>query len=349
MKSKKIGTSFFFIFVLIFVTYAAESVDVDLVWNPGKDLDQVREIDMTFWRLHPIWLSNVQDSRSMKVDQRNVIGLSYEEDEKVPGFFTTDDQVTKWLTDVSKYLFGFYVGESSGKMPEFIINFSLKKFWVTEDATYNGKISVFVTITDRQKNVRYQGIVNGESRFWGSTFDEDTYVECIGNACIDLIHNFLKDRSIQDALYTNVPVSLNPNQIDNNLVVKSSVSDNGAGSGEPDNIIIDPLPMDPSIDGGFNPDIDRLRLITDKPSEPVGFTITSGALMLAGIVLLSSFSENEDFSEDEQLLIPAMFFTASGICGGFATAKWVKYGNWAVKYKNQYSNRQLNVNYSLNF
>ena len=194
--------SFLFFLVCFSVPVQNAAADdyckVDLEWDPGRDPDEYEETDMTFWYSAKISFSGIKDGRNGK--SPSVIGISYEDDENRPEYFVTEDNTARWLTNVCRYLLKYYHVKLTSDQPSYFISATLRKFWVVENGTYMGKILMDIEVRNQQKRLFWHGPVTGSARYWGSDFDEDTYLNTIGNACIDWVVNFLGSKEIQTAL-----------------------------------------------------------------------------------------------------------------------------------------------------
>lgn len=322
---------------LISVVFGGDYERIDLEWDPGKDPDEIGERDMRFWEHRKVRIEPVVDGRPEKY--RRLLGISYEENAADPGRFITDDNVAAFMSRAMWYLASYYEVDLVKSDPELIITPVLRKVWITEEATYQGSIVCEMMVRNNQGDLLWEGTVEGSGSYWGDTFDEEIFLECLGNTAIDFMAEFLGDRLIQARVAQGLEGRMGHAELPTSPATTSSSQ---IEEFDPDDTRARPSAVGPSkveyYDDQSMPAI-SYDMQFAKPSKPMGISITAAALLTTGFVLLIESLDTEFSSpDDDYLLYPTYgLLTAGSVCGGIAIGKWVKYAQFRTRIEQGYS------------
>lgn len=76
----------------------------------------------------------------------------------------------------------------------------IRKFFVTEDSTYNGEISLMIHVKDRSGKELWSGVVNGDATRWGRSYKAENYFEVMSDMILRAAFNMLSSDGFHAAL-----------------------------------------------------------------------------------------------------------------------------------------------------
>ena len=76
----------------------------------------------------------------------------------------------------------------------------IRKFFVTEDSTYNGEISLMIHVKDRSGKELWSGVVNGDATRWGRSYKAENYFEVMSDMILRATFNMLSNDGFHAAL-----------------------------------------------------------------------------------------------------------------------------------------------------
>lgn len=118
---------------------------------------------------------------------------------------TTKDDAAAWTTEHLRSVFGqlgFEVVQSGG---DAVVSGELRKFFVTEQSTYNGEIAVRLDVTSKDGRVVWSGLARGLTARFGSSYKQDNYEETFSDMVVDLAQNLAVDPGFLQAVRPPIP------------------------------------------------------------------------------------------------------------------------------------------------
>ena len=76
----------------------------------------------------------------------------------------------------------------------------IRKFFVTEDSTYNGEISLMIHVKDKSGKELWSGVVNGDATRWGRSYKAENYFEVMSDMILRATFNMLSNDGFHAAL-----------------------------------------------------------------------------------------------------------------------------------------------------
>jgi hypothetical protein len=294
-----------FIFFLMLACPAlliADTVNVHLRFEPGKDLDPDRIVYLGIFKNKSVKFEKMIDAR--KIADSKLIGKSIYvrpapaksiEVEPVFGdpspvdnspedrtsYYYTNTNITEWSGDVLRYLFKSVGIRVDTVRPDLIVRPTLFDFFVLEENTYKGRVRLKLEVLDSTGGVIKTYVTSGESNYWGRSLSAGNYNSSIGNAWINIL----------DALFSN-----SENTPDSGRAVGSMVN------------------------------LEDFKSIT----SPTGITATSFALVISGTILttVALLLKSEVYPGGLALI------GASGVCFIIADVKWSRYNHFKATFGN---------------
>ena len=166
-------------FVLLLVSGAAFSrgplENIPLKWSPTSPLSEMGALDVSGALLTTkIRIDAFVDTRQ----NPSLIAENREKADKVRQVTTSDD-VGRFLTDHLKESLhgaGLNTVDSGGDVS---LSGEIRQFFVTEESTYNGQISLLLHVKNAAGKELWSGIVNGDATRWGRSYSAGNYYEAI--------------------------------------------------------------------------------------------------------------------------------------------------------------------------
>jgi len=113
---------------------------------------------------------------------------------------TTSTDVAVFVTDHLKSTVrsaGLNVADGDADIS---VSGDIRKFFVTEDSTYNGEISLMIHVKDRSGKELWSGVVNGDATRWGRSYKAENYFEVMSDMILRAAFNMLSNDGFHTAL-----------------------------------------------------------------------------------------------------------------------------------------------------
>ena len=166
-----------------------------LVWKPTTELSEIGPVNLTGLSGRKLELAPIVDVR----EDKSKVGENAEKAGASVSVSTKDD-VPAWVSDQLRFVFGKVGLDFVPSGGDSKVTLELRRFFVTEKDTYDGEITVKVTIADAAGKVVYEGMASGGSTRFGRSFKPDNYNETLSDAVIDLVKKLVASSDFMAAL-----------------------------------------------------------------------------------------------------------------------------------------------------
>lgn len=174
---------------------AAPLENIPLVWKPTSVFSEMGTLDLsggvvtTKIRFDPL------------VDTRQDPARVAENREKAQVRpMTTSTDVAVFVTDHLKSTVrsaGLNVVDGDA---DIIVSGDIRKFFVAEDSTYNGEISLMIHVKDKSGKELWSGVVNGDATRFGRSYKAENYFEVMSDMILRAAFNMLSNDGFHTAL-----------------------------------------------------------------------------------------------------------------------------------------------------
>ena len=196
MRQHFLALAFFGSFLINAAAFAAPPLEnIPLAWKPTSVFSEMGTLDLsgaviaTKIRFDPL------------VDTRQDPARVAENREKAQVRpMTTSTDVAVFVTDHLKGTVrsaGLNVVDGDADIS---VSGEIRKFFVTEDNTYNGEISLMIHVKDRSGKELWSGIVNGDATRWGRSYKAENYFEVMSDMILRAAFNMLSSEGFHAAL-----------------------------------------------------------------------------------------------------------------------------------------------------
>ena len=171
-----------------------------LRWSPTSEIEDVGVIDLTGVGNLRIQFEALADERN----RRDAIAENREDDPRILVASTKDDVplfVMRGFREVFDRI-GLRTVDSDGDV---LIGGALRRFFVTERDTYEGEVSLMVTLKSPSGALLWEGIVSGSATRWGRSYSADNYCETLSDSTFDAAAHFLQSSAFVAALRSARP------------------------------------------------------------------------------------------------------------------------------------------------
>lgn len=168
--------------------------DVQMTWKPTNSLKDLNQLNIASIPAK-VKISKFTDGREAKL--KNKVGENREGDDvkpvttksDVPGF------VTENLTGVLRKS-GLEIAENGA---DFVLTGELLEYFVTETNTYEGTLSVKVSLKKGEKVV-WKGVITSTETRFGRSYKYDNYMEVLSDCVINFAAELMKNTELRAAL-----------------------------------------------------------------------------------------------------------------------------------------------------
>jgi hypothetical protein len=196
MRQHFLALAFLGSFLLNAAAFAAAPLEnIPLVWKPTSVFSEMGTLDLsgavvtTKIRFEPL------------VDTRQDPARVAENREKAQVRpMTTSTDVAVFVTDHLKGTVrsaGLNVVDGDADIS---VSGDIRKFFVTEESTYNGEISLMIHVKDRSGKELWSGVVNGDATRWGRSYKAENYFEVMSDMILRAAFNMLSSDGFHAAL-----------------------------------------------------------------------------------------------------------------------------------------------------
>jgi hypothetical protein len=169
--------------------------NIPLQWKPTSSFSQMGTIDLSggtvTTKIHFDPLVDTRQNPTLVAENR-------EKAEVRP--MTTSTDVAAFVTDHLKDTVrsaGLSVVDTAADMN---VSGEIRKFFVAEDSTYNGEISLMIHVKDGAGKELWAGIINGDATRFGRSYKAENYFEVMSDMLLRATYNLLSTDGFRAAL-----------------------------------------------------------------------------------------------------------------------------------------------------
>ena len=169
--------------------------NIPLQWKPTSNFSAMGTIDLSggtvTTKIHFDPLVDTRQNPTLVAENR-------EKAEARP--MTTSTDVAAFVTDHLKDTVrsaGLSVVDTAADMN---VSGEIRKFFVTEESTYNGEISLMIHVKDRAGKELWAGVINGDATRWGRSYKAENYFEVMSDMLLRATYNLLSSDGFRAAL-----------------------------------------------------------------------------------------------------------------------------------------------------
>ena len=170
--------------------------NIPLQWKPTSNFSAMGTIDLSggtvTTKIHFDPLVDTRQNPTLVAENR-------EKADKVRPMTTSTDVaafVTDHLKDTVRSA-GLSVVDTDGDVS---VSGEIRKFFVTEDNTYNGEISLMIHVKDKAGKELWAGVINGDATRWGRSYKAENYFEVMSDMLLRATYNLLSTDGFRAAL-----------------------------------------------------------------------------------------------------------------------------------------------------
>ena len=169
--------------------------NIPLQWKPTSNFSAMGTIDLSggtvTTKIHFDPLVDTRQNPTLVAENR-------EKAEARP--MTTSTDVAAFVTDHLKDTVrsaGLSVVDTAADMN---VSGEIRKFFVAEDSTYNGEISLMIHVTDGAGKELWAGVINGDATRFGRSYKAENYFEVMSDMLLRATYNLLSSDGFRAAL-----------------------------------------------------------------------------------------------------------------------------------------------------
>ena len=174
---------------------AAGLQNIPLQWKPTSSFSQMGTIDLSggtvTTKIHFDPLVDTRQNPTLVAENREKPEVRQ---------VTTSSDVAAFVTDHLKDTVrsaGLSVVDAAADVT---VSGEIRKFFVAEDSTYNGEISLMIHVKDRSGKELWSGVVNGDATRWGRSYKAENYFEVMSDMTLRAAFNMLSGDGFHAAL-----------------------------------------------------------------------------------------------------------------------------------------------------
>ena len=160
--------------------------DIPLRWSPTTQPGREGTLEVPRVRVR---IGAFRDARP----RRDLIGENREDPPKPVRPVTTRENVPAWvaahLREVGRR-YGFQVVDAN---PDVVLSGEVRRFFVTEENTYKGQVTLALTARRPGGRVLWSGTVTGDATRFGRSYRADNYCEVLSDALVDVVKHLLEE------------------------------------------------------------------------------------------------------------------------------------------------------------
>jgi hypothetical protein len=170
--------------------------NIPLKWSPTSTLSEWGAVDLSgatvTTKIHWDGFTDTREKPTLVAENR-------EKENKVRSLTTSTD-VAAFVSDHMKdsvHGAGLNIVDSGADVS---LSGEIRKFFVTETATYNGEISVLIHVKNNAGKELWTGIISGDATRWGRSYHAANYFETMSNMTLSATYSLLNNAGFRDAL-----------------------------------------------------------------------------------------------------------------------------------------------------
>jgi Uncharacterized lipoprotein len=174
---------------------AAGLQNIPLQWKPTSSFSQMGTIDLSggtvTTKIHFDPLVDTRQNPTLVAENREKPEVRQ---------VTTSSDVAAFVTDHLKDTMrsaGLSVVDAAADVT---VSGEIRKFFVAEDSTYNGEISLMIHVKDGAGKELWAGVINGDATRFGRSYKADNYFEVMSDMLLRATYNLLATDGFRAAL-----------------------------------------------------------------------------------------------------------------------------------------------------
>ena len=174
---------------------AAGLQNIPLQWKPTSSFSQMGTIDLSggtvTTKIHFDPLVDTRQNPTLVAENREKPEVRQ---------VTTSSDVAAFVTDHLKDTVrsaGLSVVDAAGDVT---VSGEIRKFFVAEDSTYNGEISLMIHVKDGAGKELWSGVINGDATRFGRSYKAENYFEVMSDMLLRATYNLLSTDGFRAAL-----------------------------------------------------------------------------------------------------------------------------------------------------
>ena len=174
---------------------AAGLQNIPLQWKPTSSFSQMGTIDLSggtiATKIHFDPLVDARQNPALVAENREKAEVRQ---------VTTSSDVAAFVTDHLKDTVrsaGLSVVDAAGDVT---VSGEIRKFFVAEDSTYNGEISLMIHVKDGAGKELWSGVINGDATRFGRSYKAENYFEVMSDMLLRATYNLLAADGFRTAL-----------------------------------------------------------------------------------------------------------------------------------------------------
>jgi Uncharacterized lipoprotein len=174
---------------------AAGLQNIPLQWKPTSSFSQMGTIDLSggtiATKIHFDPLVDTRQNPTLVAENREKAEVRQ---------VTTSSEVAAFVTDHLKDTMrsaGLSVVDAAADVT---VSGEIRKFFVAEDSTYNGEISLMIHVKDAAGKELWAGVINGDATRFGRSYKAENYFEVMSDMLLRATYNLLATDGFRAAL-----------------------------------------------------------------------------------------------------------------------------------------------------
>jgi hypothetical protein len=174
---------------------AAGLQNIPLQWKPTSSFSQMGTIDLSggtvTTKIHFDPLVDTRQNPTLVAENREKPEVRQ---------VTTSSDVAAFVTDHLKDTMrsaGLSVVDAAADVT---VSGEIRKFFVAEDSTYNGEISLMIHVKDGAGKELWAGVINGDATRFGRSYKAENYFEVMSDMLLRATYNLLATDGFRAAL-----------------------------------------------------------------------------------------------------------------------------------------------------
>jgi hypothetical protein len=171
--------------------------NMPLIWKATTSITKFGMVNITGLSRVKIRFATMTDGRLKK----DLVGENREEAEegKIKPVATPDD-VAAFLTEHIRFLLDENGIATVTEKGDVVLSGTIKRFFVVETNTYQGEVMLAMQVADAAGNVRWEGMVSGGAKRFGSSYKADNYCETLSDSVVEAMYKLLSSADFMAAL-----------------------------------------------------------------------------------------------------------------------------------------------------
>ncbi len=197
MRQHLLAAAFFASLLINGAVFAAAGLEnIPLQWKPTSSFSQMGTIDLSggtiTTKIHFDPLIDTRQNPTLVAENR-------EKADKVRPVTTSSDVaafVTDHLNDTMRSAGLSVVVDAA----DVTVSGEIRKFFVAEDSTYNGEISLMIHVKDGAGKELWSSVINGDATRFGRSYKAENYFEVMSDMLLRATYNLLATDGFRAAL-----------------------------------------------------------------------------------------------------------------------------------------------------